>query len=66
MEKKLILICDPPKGWQFGFPKPVPKEVEENKLINEWLIKEGYPEKLIKEHGDYFFCRYWYEEEEKN
>lgn len=58
-----MTIIDPPKGWMYGFPKPIPQ----NRLKDStaWLIEEGYPESLIEEYGEYFYCRYW-EEPEKS
>jgi hypothetical protein len=47
---------DPPSGWKFGFPKPIPKDTKD---VREWLIQNGYPEKLITELGDHFYCRHW-------
>jgi len=51
-------IIDPPSGWRYGFPKPIPDDV---KNVNDWLIEQGYPKSIIEEMGDYFFCRYWEE-----
>jgi len=36
-----VMMCDPPSGWKYGFPKPIPKEVGED--IRPWLLSEGYP-----------------------
>jgi hypothetical protein len=47
---------DPPSGWKYGFPKPVPEGVED---MTEWLVSEGYPRAEIEKMGDYFFCRHW-------
>jgi len=49
-------MIDPPSGWRYGFPKPIPNDV---KNVNEWLVENGYPQELIDELGEYFFCRYW-------
>lgn len=65
--KKTVLMCDPPSGWKYGFPKALPEDCIDNwRKQNEWMIKEGYPEKLIREFGDNFFIRYWREEVEIN
>lgn len=46
-ETKRILI-DPPSGWQYGFPKPVPEEyLGDQVLMTIWLIGEGYPSDQI-------------------
>ena len=50
-----VLMCDPPSGWKYGFPKPVPDDVH----ILEWLVREGYPQEEIGACGDHFYCRYW-------
>ena len=52
------LIIDPPSGWKYGFPKPIPQHIIGNdaKLWN-WLLKQGYPAKdlqLAIKHS-----RYW-------
>ena len=54
-----VKMIDPPKGWLYGFPKEIPDDVEN---IVEWLPKNGYPEKLIKDLGNNFWTRMWYEE----
>lgn len=57
----MITIIDPPSGWKYGFPKPLPKDREEDVLV--WLVEQGYPQSKIDELGDYFICRYWEEDE---
>jgi len=57
----MTLIIDPPSGWQYGFPKPIPED--RLKDVNIWLVEQGYPQHLIDELGEYFFCRYWEEPE---
>lgn len=64
----MVTYCDPPKGWLFGFPKPLPEDLykEDDGILtvlntHKWLVSEGYPEHLIKEYGDHFYCRYWTE-----
>ena len=54
-------MIDPPSGWMYGFPKEIPEDVDNT---TEWLIDNGYPEKLIKDLGDNFYVRGWYEEVE--
>ena len=49
-------IIDPPSGWRYGFPKPIPDDITDH---NAWLVENGYPQSLIDELGEYFFCRYW-------
>ena len=50
-------MCDPPSGWKYGFPKPIPDSVGKN--ITEWLLSEGYPQSEINACGDHFYVRYW-------
>ena len=51
-------MCDPPRGWRYGFPKPMPLELKDNyNGFLKWLVKEGYPENEIK--SEYFFCSYF-------
>ena len=57
------LMCDPPSGWVYGFPKPIPEE--RRKDVIAWLIEEGYPKNLIDELGEHFYCRYWEQPQEK-
>jgi|688.fasta_scaffold28346_4 hypothetical protein len=55
MSKINLEFIDPSKGWLFGFLRPLPKNVN----VNKWLLKCGYPEKLIKKYGDHFYCSYY-------
>ena len=57
--KMKIKMIDPPSGWMYGFPKEIPEHVDDT---CKWLIDNGYPEKLIKDLGDNFYVRGWYEE----
>lgn len=56
------LFIDPPEGWRYGFPKIIPAEHQSRTL--EWLVEQGYPAKLIADHGLHFYCRYWNGEED--
>lgn len=43
-----MLIIDPPSGWLYGFPRPVPQEYIKNEsLMRLWLHSVGYPTSLI-------------------
>ena len=53
----MVRMIDPPSGWKYGFPKPVPDPAPAN--IIEWLIGQGYPEKEILSYGEHFYCRHW-------
>ena len=59
-----VLIIDPPSGWKYGFPKPIPEDRRKDSLV--WLVEQGYPQELIDELGEYFFCRYWEQEQNEN
>lgn len=50
-------MIDPPSGWKYGFPKPIPDYRINDQLV--WLVEEGYPQKEIDNLGEYFFCRTW-------
>ena len=50
-------MIDPPSGWKYGFPKPIPDDRINDQL--KWLVEEGYPQKEIDNLGEYFFCRTW-------
>ena len=41
------MVCDPPSGWMYGFPKIVPRELEEasDEDWTNWLVANGYPAK---------------------
>ena len=48
----MIMMIDPPSGWKYGFPKPIPGDVEN---IFEWLVENGYPQQEIDVCGDHFY-----------
>lgn len=56
-------MIDPPSGWKYGFPKAIPSQVREENRVMEWLVEEGYPQKVIDSYGDHFYCRYWEQEQ---
>jgi len=60
-----MMIIDPPSGWKYGFPKPIPTKVIEEGKTHEWLVENGYPQKEIDAYGDHFYCRYWEDDETK-
>lgn len=47
-------IIDPPSGWQYGFPKPLPDDVSD---LGAWLLEQGYPERDLELALKY--SRYW-------
>lgn len=58
-----ILICDPPSGWQYGFPKACPRNIIGDEEFKNWLIRNGYPKKLV-DQGLHKYTRWWEEEEQ--
>jgi len=62
MTKKITYI-DPPSGWKYGFPKPIPDPRPIDMV--SWFLSEGYPKELI-DQGMLNHCRGWQEEEEEN
>lgn len=57
------LIIDPPSGWQFGFPRPVPDDYFMSGFdLNNWLISQGYPQSIIDQFPDGLPCRFWEED----
>ncbi len=58
-----MLIIDPPSGWLYGFPKPIPENRRKDSIA--WLIEQGYPKGLIDSFGEHFYCKYWEEPENK-
>ena len=58
-----ILIIDPPSGWMYGFPKAISRDAALFDL-DEWLVHNGYPQKLIN-MGMSKYCRFWEQEDEK-
>jgi len=59
-----VLMCDPPSGWKYGFPKAIPPELSQNESIIPWLLSEGYPQSELDKLGEAFYCRYWEEDDE--
>jgi hypothetical protein len=57
----IVTYIDPPSGWKYGFPKVLPDEHKSR--AREWLIEQGYPEKVIESYGEHFYCRHWQQEE---
>ena len=57
-----VMMIDPPRGWKYGFPKPMPKVFDTYGEQEDWLISQGYPLSEINSYGDNFYCRYWEEE----
>lgn len=63
-KKTKRLIIDPPRGWMYGFPKPVPAGcLKSDVLMKIWLGSEGYPSSLFGQALKY--SRYWEEDVEE-
>ena len=60
----MATIIDPPSGWKYGFPKPIPEDRIEDVLV--WLVEQGYPQSEIDGLGEIFTncCRYWEQDEQ--
>ena len=54
-----MMWVDPAEGWKYGFPKIY--DSEKDPPMRDWLLKQGYPEKMLE-----FPIRYWKAEEPKN
>jgi len=61
--KAKITMIDPPEGWKFGFPKPIPQYVMGGRHFIKWLLEQGYPALYI-DKGYHKYCRYWQQEVE--
>jgi hypothetical protein len=59
-KKKTVLMVDPPSGWKYGFPKPLPDPHPED--MTQWYLDNGYPQKEIDACGKHFYSRYWEQE----
>jgi hypothetical protein len=62
MPSKTLMI-DPPSGWMYGFPKPIPNDQLDR--VHAWLVENGYPQNEIDARGDHFYSRYWEKEIEE-
>ena len=52
-----MTMIDPPSGWKYGFPKPIPENRKKDATV--WLVEQGYPQEEIDKLGEHFYCRYW-------
>lgn len=57
IKKVKVLMIDPPSGWLYGFPLPMINK-DKDEPIEDFLLRNGYPQKLIDE-GMAKHCRYW-------
>lgn len=61
---KYTIICDPPEGWLYGFPKPFTFEPSKPGLTDEeadvelikWFLDEGYKPRYPDWHKH---IRFW-------
>lgn len=57
-----VTIIDPSGGWRYGFPKILPRWVNEQSM-DEWLLSEGYP----KQNLDLIpYSRFWERDVDEN
>ena len=57
-----VLVCDPPSGWKYGFPKPIHEEYRilgSDFDLARWLIDNGYPEEEVDKYDGDVPCRFW-------
>ncbi len=65
------IMCDPPSGWKYGFPKALPEHLAGNlskqptddaneygETVMAWLVQEGYPKEEIDKCGEHIRLRY--------
>lgn len=58
-----VTMIDPPGGWKYGFPKPLPEPRPEPWNLTLWILSEGYPETELAKYGDFFpYLRQWEQE----
>jgi hypothetical protein len=62
MAKKTITMYDPPNGWKYGFPKPIPEDIRKSGKVLDWIVSQGYPKAEIDAFGNHFCGRYWEQE----
>ena len=46
-EKIEVQVYDPPSGWRYGFPKPIPERALKDGGFKKWLEESDYPKKDI-------------------
>jgi hypothetical protein len=51
------IFIDPPSGWQYGFPKIYDSVLDGD--VQEWMVREGYPQAEIDRLGEGFYFRSW-------
>lgn len=43
-----VIMIDPPNGWRYGFPKPIPEKcLEDENEFRKFLAENGYPDMLL-------------------
>jgi hypothetical protein len=60
MSSKTILLVDPPGGWKYNFPMPIPPD--RVKDVRAFLVERGYPQWEIDNLGDNFYVRFFEQE----
>ena len=57
-EDQKVLMFDPPEGWRYGFPRPIPREcLESDEAFRKYLVECGYPDSMMDLAFKY--SRYW-------
>jgi hypothetical protein len=54
-----IKMVDPPSGWRYGFPKPMPEDLNSEQERVQWFLDNGYPQSLIDD-GMLKYVRTWF------
>lgn len=65
-----VLMCDPPSGWKYGFPKPYTFVYPEQNnsppfetMERQWWLDNGYPQFEI-DRGMLKYVRFWEDDSE--
>lgn len=50
-EWTVTVFIDPPSGYWYGFPRPVPDDFDDMSIpeFHDWMIHMGYPEEFIQQ-----------------
>lgn len=63
MTTKTVVLCDPPSGWKYGFPReydlvPSGNPETHDDEVKAWFLSKGYPQEEI-DQGMLKYCRWW-------
>ena len=58
-----VTMFDPPEGWRYGFPKPIPQDcLDSEELFRIYLVNNKYPDSMLDLAIKY--SRYWETDDE--